>query len=305
MLRIALVFLLAGISVVTMAAEQSANPPAVVNRTAGQPVTMVFSDGRQADLKIVHADSEVVSQKIEITSSDCGSWGMSCNYKFSMRRFWVALIWTKHPDASKIGQIVKRGYKGSNGESSFSELKSDTALTSGLLPNSGQKIANTLPSHQLQCTDFSWLPTGTKEAPALQRFTRWDQIDNSLNKETGMNENRPTGGVQELNMVRVTSDTLQIASVGRSNGVVRIFDILTLAPVLDLAVAQPDGGICQASLSTHGIGDILPVYDGLESKHPAFTDVPTYVYGQDEILNMATIKNDIENWFQQEMVEYE
>lgn len=304
MLRATLAFTLAGLTFSALADTVPAPVNAKVKMTAGQPVVLSFSDGREAELKVVNSRSRVVSEKIEITGSDCGNWGMTCNYKFAFRRFWVAMIWTKNPDASRLGQAVQRAFANvdSNGkmtvvESSFEELIIDSGFISGLIPKAYPKIAAGLPRHQLQCSDFSWLPAGTKEAPAQQRFTRWETVDNRENPETGLSENRPQGGVQELVMTRVKPDTLEITSALNPTGLVHFFDLVTLAPMLDLAIAQPDNNICQASLSTLGTTEFRAVYDELESKRASLAIAPSYIYGQDETLDLISINQYLTFWF--------
>lgn len=286
----------------------SANPAptgkiAEIIQKDGQPLAFRFADGREAVLKVSSVDSEVVSTQFKITDNTCSDrQNMTCAYKFALRRYFAAMVWTKHPDASRVGQIVKRGaeYPGQPTMTSFDPLSADYVLVAGLdFSATKTDLGRGLPAHEIQCDDFSWLPGASKEAPNRLHLSRWDGENNEPNPETGTNENRTNGGAFGLDLMRVDAKTLRVTKVSALSGGAVNLDILTLAPTGSLTMLSSDGEICQTGISSKGVTEILPIYNKLEAKRPDPASEKPYILGSNGFTKHSFFKFALSSWIQQ------
>jgi len=292
----------------------AAPPVATVTKVPGQAFKMALADGREASLKVFSLDSPMVPTNIKVIDNTCTDWqGMTCQYKMKFRRFWIDLVWSKNPDASRVGQIVE--YK-SNGQDdkSFQKAESVNGLQTGLY--AGDKIpkisdgapaySERLPLNELSCDDYRWLPGAPTEAPDTLHTSRWDSEDNIKNAETGVMENRTEGGAYGVDLKKIDAKTLQITRINSFTGILRTFPVLILGANQSLTLTKPSGDICQVGLSANFQGDLTVTYNGLEQKRQDLKvdlkTLPDYVYGSDELLDMSFVKFEVGTWFFDGMV---
>jgi hypothetical protein len=208
----------------------------------------------------------------------------------------MTLVWTKHPDSSKIGKTVQRGYYNSstNMAENLQDLEGEDVLT-GLDPRFMSSFSERrhLESHEIECADFSWLPTGTTDAPQKIHIARWDSEDSALNPETGSNENRTIGGAYGLEFVRTTPRTLKVNAV--ANITSDLIDLLNSAANSSLSL-KTGGQICQVGLSSNLLVEVLPVYDGLGAMKPSPAQAADYIVGSDRYLELRQLNYTLENW---------
>lgn len=264
----------------------------------GQPVIMEFSDGRQADLKMVPLETDVLSVPFVISDNNCSNrQGMICIYKFKLRRLFFAMIWTKHPDPERLGKILKskENSSSSSEDQNVQELKIDV-LMSGL--ESKKNLYNSgLPKHQIVCDDFSWLPTQTKSAPSSLKINRWEGEFNFENLETAANENRPASGAYGVIFNRLDSKTVEVSDVLSWKGLSKENAILNLFSNLGLSATQNNGEMCEIGISNSGYDDVLrPEFHKLEEKILPYSQAPTFIYEPNGILDRKSVRSDLKEW---------
>lgn len=258
----------------------------IVTTVAGQPVSVDFQDGRIAVVKksAVSANDQL-SIPFQVFDSLCAdARGMSCVYRLSFRTVFYFLAWSQHPDAAKVNQPLKRIFPAGTVISEEGRKIENSDFYSGTEGHLFPVVTQGLPVAQVECDDFSWLPTKTKEAPAALEALRWDSEMMMENPETGVNENRTTGGGAHISLRRSSPRSLAISSVGAftsqygfNNGALVVGDVSTMT--LD----DQKGGYCSVELKPGGLADVTAQVRNLKSQRvdPA-KETNIYLYGSDE-----------------------
>lgn len=284
--------------VISSSPSSEAETPQLETRL-GQPLTWRWKDGREAVLKVTTLKSPFLSSGFKITDNTCSNrQGMSCQYRFQFARHWVMVVWTKHPEASKVGQIVT---KASPTDPSFiDKLSLDFPISAGLSRKDRPLMSAGFPDHEIECEDFSWLPEGGRQAPDRLTVIRWDNEDNAMNPETGLNENRTTGGFYQLQFQKdpkAPGQTLKLKTVDDLTGLNAEFDLLNLSGAISLTLPKSHGEICQVGLTTNTRADVVMIYDQMgRQPRPSPEEEQPFILGASEILEMPLVKQTVEGW---------
>lgn len=266
-------------------------PTATVIAENGQPVRVQWPDGREAVFKVTSADSDWFSSTFKVTDNDCSNrQNMVCRYGFKMRRLWVSLVWSKHPDRSRIDQTVEYSY--SRYSDSFSKLEYEVFVT-GLKPTGIPELDNGLPPHEIECEDFSWFPHGTIEAPDNVFVVRWESEDNVMNPETNLTENRSTSGVLGVEFKRVAPSRLRVERIDALAGLAENFQVLMSSAAGSVAVQGSDGDICLAGITTRIIPEIIGVFSSLEKRRSAHSSVAPFVTGSSGLFEYKPLQRQM------------
>jgi len=248
----------------------------------GHPYRLVWANGDEAILKISKVDSPDVAIPFEINDNDCSDFqGIICQYKFRFTRYAVRAVWFRnltHPE--RVGQIVKYAFADSQGRISgpINSMEVNGALF-GLDRHHLTQDDRHLPAHEIECPDFSWLPSQVKSAPAQLHVIRWDGEGNHINPETGASENRTDSGAYDLDFERSGPQTLKLTSVGATMGLTRFFDLLNVSPTLSITITKRPGQICQAGASSNALANFLALFQRTGAQLPKASDEKPYIVG--------------------------
>ncbi|MES2962986.1 MAG: hypothetical protein V4760_03785 [Bdellovibrionota bacterium] len=272
-------------------ANAQSNPGAgQLDFTPGKPLTMSWDDGRVATLRVTSLTiPKQLGISFQVFDNDCTSAkGMKCIYRSSFRNHWAQFVWTKHSDPSKIGSIVQK--KSSNGVEPLEESIMSTGLESKFLPELTQGLLPT----EIECADFSWLPTGTLNAPANLMIDRWEAETMFMNEETGNTENRTFGGAVNLELSSKAPNVLKIDRVGAFTASGPFFtQILILGDVNALTLTKPTGETCDVSLKPGGLGEVQNNIGNAETKRPDAKLAADYINGSGLIGDVIASKHKV------------
>ncbi len=85
-------------------------PIPVVEKVAGQPITITWVDGRQAVLEATPTINERLPLPIELSENTCDSTRrVQCEYKAGLGISTYRLVWKLHPDPARVGKTVRMG----------------------------------------------------------------------------------------------------------------------------------------------------------------------------------------------------
>jgi hypothetical protein len=273
---------------------QTSNVP-IITRSPGMPFLAIWPDGREAVLVVVHADSPMVDSSFKIADNECSNrQNMICRYHFVVRRFWSAMVWSKHPDTKKINQIVERAYSNS---SPFEKLEDEASISTAMSQVPALKMNAGLPAHEISCADWSWLPGELKAPPAKLSLSRWDAEEAFGNPETRLTENRTIGGLYGVELVRSSTNRLRVVRVASLTGLAAQFDIPMLFPTVGMTALLADGNSCQVGLNTNLRAEFIPIYEKMRTIQPPYVASLPYIIGTDEFLSTLSVKVAIQRWF--------
>jgi hypothetical protein len=284
---------------VTQAADATPAPAPkpVISAQPGSPYIVTMADGREARLKVTSVDGPAQRSHFKVVDNDCSEWqGMSCTYNFSIRRFFLALVWTKNPtNPERVGKIVKYGQTG-DGADDYQEASMNFQFSAGLSSASKVIMGQGLPKHVIECPDFRWLPGAAKTAPAEATISRWDGEDNSQNPETANNENRSVSGAMGVHMHAIGPNKMEIDRVSYMTEVLAAFDLLNLSPSESLTLTKSGGEICQVGLTSNLVAEITSAYERLETLAPPPAERTDFIVGSSEVLEGYETRGQIEYW---------
>lgn len=154
---------------------------------ATQNMFLKFSDGREA--QVFSKISSAVSAPIlmDMTENTCLPMPelTSCTMIFNLHQRQLSIRWTRNPDATKLGELVKFKF---SGEANI--LLEEAQLTPA---QNGEKDL-------FVCDDNRWI-TGGKIKTDISRtnlILSWGAENNLQNSETEVNENMTSGGAFNL-----------------------------------------------------------------------------------------------------------
>lgn len=260
--------------------------PPTVSAEKGQPYILTWPDGREARLKIATDDSAPLKARFKIIDNDCTEYqNMECTYGFTLRRVFLDFVWTKNPvDPDRIGKIVQYGNKNSDGSGSFQDVDLNVGVSTGMIPGKNPILNKGLPKHTIECDDFRWLPSRTKDAPSELSISRWDGEENSRNSETGNNEARTTNGFLGLKLKAVSRNQLEIESAEGMTGFAENLQLLNISASQSVTFQPEKGKVCQAGLSNNLVAQLTPTFDQLGQKLPNVSERPDFIVGSSEVL---------------------
>ncbi|QLY23885.1 hypothetical protein [Bdellovibrio sp. KM01] len=152
-----------------------------------QPSRLIFGDGREATLMV---SKEAVGQynlPFKITENDCAPSAKAprCTYTMNMGRAVANFLWTKNPDASRLGQPLKLVYSENQQTNIGPEDVVSTAYSKIARPN----VPNSLPADTITCDQMDWLPQGQQNSQNVV-MKLWSGEFMTQNSESDMNENQ-------------------------------------------------------------------------------------------------------------------
>jgi hypothetical protein len=286
-------FLLAGFLLAAPPLLSAAGEPApTITAEKGKPYLLTTADGREATLRITHADSSPQRIPFQISDNNCSNHqNMSCFYRFTLRKIQAALYWSKNPDPSRINQKVKRHY---NERDTSGETLEASAVSAGANPSPSSPFTAGLPGQEIECTDFSWLPESPAEAPASLYISRWEDEQNSTNPETGLNENRVSGGRINIELERLSATRMKVVKAESSTYQYSILELFLQSPISSITLVKSDGSICQVGIS--GALDFIKIYEKIKATPENAGAMPPYITGSDETLDHPILAREIKQW---------
>lgn len=287
------------LAILGMALTTSADTPAplanlpVITLTAGLPVLFTWADGRVATLSISRKAAGTMPLQLKVADNTCNyKIGTICQFNRTMRMDYFALVWTTHPDPTKIGTVVQKSIgPGSSPQTTTRNITQIMGTTDGHFQ---PKIGATIPEDELTCPEYSWIPGGTEtQAPDALNITRWHVEGTGNNFETDLNETRTLQSVFDVALKRTNTNSLKISFNGEFSGPQA--DVISLNPFNGLVVAwmipNSDGQMCQIGLNTK-----TPDTTGFNSSPQAiYQSTPStepyvpYVWGSDEYTPLTQI----------------
>lgn len=244
-------------------------PPQAQGGANGEPIRYVWQDGSQAILMIQRTKPYGVPVPFGVTESLCEDrndrFPKNCTYHIANQDTLVELRWEKHPDASKVGQVVKVAYE--------STSSTPERLTLNQSRTASEQMVKMLPGEtkmrdEISCDDFRWI-SGSKDANAPEEVVipSWSGELMIGNGESGQNENRAYTGAYNLRLTRIDDHTMGIAGVGsfysKFSGSVGI-----IGEVSAVVFRQTNGELCQATVKPN-IGEAQRNFEMYRTKAAA------------------------------------
>jgi hypothetical protein len=165
-------------------------------------IAMAFEDGREAQLLTVGSGILTYPVDMKMTENLCHPEFAKpdCRIILRLESTRIRVIWTKHPDASKIGQIVK--YVSSAG-SAANTIFEDFGIIQDEEKNPSLLI----------CDDYRWMTGKTEKAiPRNNLILSWGTETNFTNGETNQNENLTFSGAFNMEMNALFGQMYQMKS---------------------------------------------------------------------------------------------
>lgn len=158
----------------------------------GRAQRVLVEDGSEAELKVSYSDLVEAKIPIKISENLCypNAPSPSCQWITRLTKAKVGFYWTKHRDASRIGQLVRM-----DNLEVVDELITTTFYSGPYRDFLGLERGGGPHSNldQLMCDDFSWLiDPSTAAAKTEHELIMWSGEGMSQNEETAANENRQT-----------------------------------------------------------------------------------------------------------------
>jgi hypothetical protein len=233
---------------------------------SGKPITLSWPDGRVAILKNYIQISPKISLDFQIHENTCNDFkGQICKYKIQFLESWSFMAWQKHPDAKKIGEIVKSTYG-----RIFEQEDYIAADSKDFYP-----IAKRLNPAEIECSDYSWIPGGGPSmSPKSVKIVRWENESMIENAETGLSENRTTGGAINVLLEKASSSQkLQIKSIKALTAGDFASTLLMFGDNVSWSLKDKNGELCQIAIKPAPLSSIFVPIDELKSQRPKAKDV--------------------------------
>jgi hypothetical protein len=265
--------------VLSVTRAHAANP--VVSVKLGEPVRLVFSDGREAVMKVSTVAAPDFTIPFAVTETLCSDHqNIHCSFNISAKSQTYFFAWEKNPDAAKINQQLMVNGSGTN-------LTEQAILVIGAEAPYAPIISAGTHQPRMVCDDFSWLPEGKAEAPASARIVRWESEFMFANPETGANENRSLGGAFNVTLQRDTPKSLALSGIESMVDVLGVINsqmiFLFAGSSLSLVIDNHKGDTCQATIQTDG--GAIQAQAGQLKRPDAATEKNVYIVGSDELLS--------------------
>jgi hypothetical protein len=202
-----------------------------------------LSDGRIMRVQLTPQRVHSVTTTAEVSAATCGPKPVpmtKCLVKEDVLLFEIRVVWSAHPDKSKIGKTVLAGSSPANG--TLLMPWNDRPLASKL-PQFIQAKVKAMTSPQMACESWDWL--NIQNGQVL--MPEWSAEDMRQNRETGQSENRSVGSFRDL-VFDFDGTKMNLKSFARQHG--QIGFLMMLGGAETTAVTQIDrsGDVCQAAL---------------------------------------------------------
>lgn len=224
-------------------------PPFQLVEKAGEPVRMVFADGRVATLMSTDNEVKTYRAPFQVTENLCNPQAKAphCQYEMPYKSDSVNFVWTTNPDAARMGQKLKV----TTGTNSSFDINDDTLVITNFFKHIQKAITTSLPPDRLVCDNYNWLPANAQKTLNIKVWSGETMIPNT---ETNANENRTFFSYSGVSFHLV--DNAFVFDAFR-----RADTILAVPPLLDTAMMVVDDGAkgCQMSIgsSLQQIGGVV------------------------------------------------
>ncbi len=245
-----------------------------IQRKNGEEIVVTFADDKVAIVQLTKHKPVIAKVPFQVTDSSCSTRvGALCQIHGGVAVDTFSLVWTKHPDATRIGKRVFV-------KSPFPAAPPETPLDASFLYSLPEKakypiLASSVPNSKIVCTDYSWLPGEPKSAPAQVKLTRWDVEMMFRNPETELMENRTLALGSNLELKANSEGELEIQSKGVFVG--QLFELF-FGDNWALVLPHPDGDYCHATLKA----DNSKFIDSLAGLGTPAGPATPYIWGSDE-----------------------
>jgi hypothetical protein len=217
-------------------------------------MTYVFDQDREAKMFRSHADPVVFKIDFEITENLCASSYQkpTCHYKAGFSKDHLSILWTKHPDVSKIGKIVvAKAHFNSADPNGFSPFNLDSEFVQSTYANQfiGEPSDQRFGRDEIICDSYDWLGFDVKVSKKVL-MPSWHVENMFANSQTGINENRTSSSAENVEFIFDNNKLIlnHISKVTFANA----FGLVVLLPGGTAVTAHVDQGsnnLCQISLS--------------------------------------------------------
>ncbi len=205
----------------------------------GQPSRLVFGDGREATLMISSEATGQFKVPFKITENNCAPSAPApiCTYTMNMGRSVANFMWTKNPDATRLGKPLYQQY----GDSQPSPISPEDVFSTNYSKMARPNIPNSLPADTIICDQMDWLPRGQQKSQNVI-MKLWSGEFMTQNSESDMNENQAFFTYGDLSWQR-QGNTLTLKNIKQLNTII-LFPALTDTSMI---VMDDNGQECQIS----------------------------------------------------------
>ena len=188
-------------------------PPVTFTKENNKLVVVHWPDGREATVTAYHGPTSVLHATVQVTENLCNDHaGMICTFDTAYSLNNVKLVWTKHPDASKINHVVKIKYPGQQNDQTQELIESPVILSSArtVAPN----LTKDMPNDRFTCPDYSWVPGGSVQSPPAKALvSHWNNEYMFPNAETGVSENHSESGMLDVDLTKTPDGKMELSHV--------------------------------------------------------------------------------------------
>jgi hypothetical protein len=194
-----------------VATPTPAPPLPTVVKTMGQPVTIAWADGREAQLEVSSTIAERASLAMAISENVCEpSQRVMCEYHSGLSVATYRLAWTKNPDAARIGQTVRFGNSAVTMREDLVAPITWTFVDNTLFPGRHEPAL----ADEISCPSWEWLGQGAK-LPTSLTVPAISTEFMLQNPNTQQVENKTIMTATDVVWEKTESDALRIRSLGR------------------------------------------------------------------------------------------
>jgi len=171
------------------AAPSSPVIPPKLMEGEGQPVRLVFADGRVATLMTTTPAIDTLKIPFQVTENLCRPQAAPpvCHYEFSYQSMAANFVWTTNPDAARIGQKLEYTFDPKSG-ATYQKLSDDNFTITSFLKTINHVIPVDVTSDRIVCDHYDWFPSDA--ATKRVRMKLWGGEFMIPNSETDLNENQ-------------------------------------------------------------------------------------------------------------------
>lgn len=250
-----------------------------------------LSDGRAMRVQLTPQNVHSITTSAEVSATSCGPKPVpmtKCRVKEDILLFEIRVVWSAHPDKSKIGNTVLA--RGSAATSSVIMPWNDRPRASRL-PQIIQAKVNAMTPPQLACESWDWLNIQNGQLQKDQvTMPEWSAEDMRQNRETGQSENRSIGSFRDL-IFDFDGSKLKLKSYARQHGLIGFLMMLGGAETTAVTQTDRSGDVCQAALQIANPTQpfIKLYYDQLVPKH---SEANVRSWTLVDLTNATRLRND-------------
>lgn len=159
-----------------------------------------FNNGRAVTLYQYSRNPLELTLGLKQTENTCDLNQMmaQCKLKLDFAPIHYMLVWTSHPDKSKIGTLADR------------KISSQTSYYSTRLE---PIYKNLFRADRLNCTNYDWTQELNKNADGSFIVDSWSSESMTANEETKINENQSTSTGFDILLKQIENNELQVAGI--------------------------------------------------------------------------------------------